>query len=403
MFYGWRIVAGAFVCQLFVIGFFSFSMSLLVPPVQAEFGVNLEQVMYSMTIGTFMGMVLMPVAGILVDRYSTRWILSGGLAFTAVGLWWLARSTSIWQFVWIYGLTMAIANCFAGSLGCSATVSRWFTRSRGKALGISAMGTSVGGVVLPVMVAYWIDRSGWRASLENTALFIVIAILPFALATIRSWPTDVGLEPEADESDLSDTAITESLSAKSIVACRAYWLIGISMGILFGAYTAALANLTPYAMGLGTTSAEASGLIAITAAAGLIGKLLFGLAADRVSLKLGLWTAQFLTCTGLLILAWEPAYPIMILAVACLGLAAGGMLPVWGAMLARVFGVASFGRAMGLMGPLITLLVMPSFTMIGKMVDVTGSYALPFIVFPALILIAAMLLVPLRLNAAESL
>ena len=43
MFYGWRVVGSAFVAQMFVIGFFSYAVSLLVPPVRAEFGVSLEQ------------------------------------------------------------------------------------------------------------------------------------------------------------------------------------------------------------------------------------------------------------------------------------------------------------------------------------------------------------------------
>ena len=38
-----------------------------------------------------------------------------------------------------------------------------------------------------------------------------------------------------------------------------------------------------------------------------------------------------------------------------MGLAAGGILPVWGALMAAIFGVANVGRSMGLQAPIISL------------------------------------------------
>ncbi len=92
MFYGWRVVAGSFTTQLFVVGFFSYAVSLLVEPVRAEFGVSLEQVMYSLTAGTITGLFLQPVAGILVDKMSVRWIMSAGTLLYALGLYVLANA-----------------------------------------------------------------------------------------------------------------------------------------------------------------------------------------------------------------------------------------------------------------------------------------------------------------------
>ncbi len=63
MFYGWRVVAGAFIAQLFVVGFYTYAASLLVGPVKDAFGVSLEQVMYSLAAATIAGLVVQPVAG----------------------------------------------------------------------------------------------------------------------------------------------------------------------------------------------------------------------------------------------------------------------------------------------------------------------------------------------------
>ncbi|MFK7730261.1 MAG: hypothetical protein AB8B48_01450, partial [Pseudomonadales bacterium] len=68
------------------------------------------------------------------------------------------------------------------------------------------------------------------------------------------------------------------------------------------------------------------------------------------------------------------------------------------AMMAKAFGLVSYGRAMGMMGPLMTLLVMPGFVVVGKLVDLTGNYQLCLQVFSVVIVVAAIILIPLKLE-----
>ena len=68
MFFGWYVVGGGFLAQLLVVGFFTYAVSLLVVPVREEFGVSLEQVMYSLTVGTFAGLGFHDGAGIRLTQ-----------------------------------------------------------------------------------------------------------------------------------------------------------------------------------------------------------------------------------------------------------------------------------------------------------------------------------------------
>jgi MFS family permease len=95
--------------------------------------------------------------------------------------------------------------------------------------------------------------------------------------------------------------------------------------------------------------------------------------------------------------AMEPSYALIVTACVLIGLAAGGMLPVWGGLIANIFGLQSYGRAFGLMGPIITLFVMLGFPLVGRLYDVTGSFSLGLWISAALIVVAAILLIPLRL------
>ena len=190
MFFGWYVVGGGFLAQMLVVGFFTYAVSLLVVPVREEFGVSLEQVMYSLTVGTFSGMLVAPLAGAMIDRYPMRWLMSGGVVIFAAGLFLLANSTSITQYVIAFGLTMALTNGFAGSMAVSTAISRWFTASRGRALGIAAIGTSAGGIIIPALVTYWLAQSGWRETMENLALLALALILPLVFLSVRGQPSD---------------------------------------------------------------------------------------------------------------------------------------------------------------------------------------------------------------------
>ncbi len=304
MYYGWRIVSGAFIAQLFVVGFVTYAISLLIEPVQQDFGVTLEQVMYSLTASTLFGLFLQPVGGILVDRYSVRWVMAAGALFYAGGLFALAKTTTITQYIFVFALTMALANALASSMACSAVISRWFTASRGRALGIAALGTSVGGVLVPALISHWLDGGDWRGAVNNLGVAITVIMLPAVVLLIRSRPADVDLAPEpVAQSAAPEPDAGPGLGA--ILGNPAFWLLGLSLGILFSVYSAILANLTPYALKLGSSKEQASALIMAVAVSGFIGKLLFGMAADKFSLRSALWAAQLLVAGAFLILALQ--------------------------------------------------------------------------------------------------
>ncbi len=401
MYYGWRIVGSSFVAQLFVVGFFTYAVSLLVEPIRAEFSVSLEQVMYSLTAATFLGLFMQPVGGALIDRYSVRTLMGVGAALYAIGLYAVANSANLIQYIVFFALTMAVANALVGSLSASAVISRWFTASRGRALGVSAIGTSVGGVVIPALISYWLGTVGWRGAMENLALAVLLIVLPVVLVGIRSRPSDVGLLPEPSPEGMTPGA-DQDMNMGDILRTPAFWFVGLSLGLLFSAYTAVLSNLTPYAVNLGSSKEQASTLIMAVAIFGFVGKLLFGMAADKFSLRAALWMAQGLVAIAFITLAQASSHSLMIVGASLLGLAAGGMLPVWGALMAQVFGLISYGRAMGLMGPLITLCVMPSFTVIGRMFDTYASYTPALYLFTGFCVVAAALLLPLKLHRATT-
>jgi predicted MFS family arabinose efflux permease len=399
MFFGWRVVAGAFAGMFLANGFFTYAFTVLVDPIRAEFGASLEQVMYSLTIGTFCGIVVSPIVGFFIDRYSVRVLMTSGTVIVAAGLYLAAIASTITTFNIAIGGTMSIAMAVTGSMSGSAAISRWFTKSLGRAMGVASMGTSVGGIIIPALLTYWLEQEGWRGALENLALATLFLLTPFLWLSIRDRPKDLGLQAEGDTpvDEQSQYKFATPLNMGQIIRMPAFWFLGLSMGLVFSAFASMLANLSPYAARLGNSETSISSMIALLAVGGLVGKIGFGIAADRINLKLGLWAAHGFLGSAFLILIFEPPYALLLVAAFSFGLSTGGLLPVWNAMVARVFGVDSFGRAMGVMGPLITLSILPAYIVVGRLFDSTGSYTTGLVVFSIVIGLAALMLVPLKL------
>ena len=193
-----------------------------------------------------------------------------------------------------------------------------------------------------------------------------------------------------------------ALGFGSILRSKEYWLIGLPIGMLFCVISTVLANFSPYVLGHGFELADAGTLLMAAPVAGIIGKIGFGFAADRFSKKLLLLVAVALMFTGVCVLALLPSYWAIMAAIFCIGLASGATVPVWGALLPQVFGLQSFGRVMGAMMPLTTLLVTAGFAVSGFMHDATGSYVAMLALFAGMLALAALLLAMLRLPAARA-
>jgi MFS family permease len=394
-------VAGVFMAQLFMVGFYTYGYPLIIVPVKADFEASDKEVNLIMTVGSVIGLVAPPLIGPLVDRWSARGLMLIGTVALISAFGVLSVTQSIYQFAVVFALLVGSANVMLGPMAGSALVSRWFTASRGRALGIAAAGTSVGGMLLPPMIAAWVLAWGWRSTLQALAVLVLLFVLPLIVFVLRDHPADKGLAPEGSEG-VSSEAVGENAegrnwSTREVLTSRSYWLIGCCLGLLFMSYTAVLSNLGLYVTGQGIHVSSTTTLVGAVALFGLIGKLVLGYAADRVGLRSGLWIALGLAGTGILIFSFEPIYAWMIVASVLMGLAAGGMLPVWGGLVAAAFGTASFGRVMGLLMPVISVLVMPGFMIAGASSDATGSFTLAMRIFVGLIGLAALLLLGLQL------
>ncbi|TVY73204.1 Fujikurins efflux protein [Lachnellula suecica] len=124
-----------------------------------------------------------PFIGLIYDRYGPRPLILGGTIFHVFGLMMASLATEYYQFMLSQGVCSAIgvACLYMPAIAC---VSTWFNKKRGLAMGILVTGSSVGGVIFPIMISHMVSSSGYPWTIR-TAAFIILGLQIIAILTIR--------------------------------------------------------------------------------------------------------------------------------------------------------------------------------------------------------------------------
>jgi len=358
-YYGWNVVAVSLVFQGILFGSVFFSYTLWVGEWldDVALGVTLTYVMVPITILNLAQSFIAPLAGYAMDRFSIRALICSGTASAGVGYILISLATDFWQIVLIYGTLVMAGVLLAGPLAAQTLAAKWFDKNRGLAIGLSTTGTSIGGVVMAPVVTLLYQAWGWRDAHWMLGLAFIAIILPLVWLTIRSTPAEKGVAPEpgSDAETASQRLQARQWTVTEILRQRAFWVIVLAFLPLVTAFGSIQQHLRPYADALGVASLQTAFLVSVFATVMILGKLFFGLMADRFDQR-GLFAFATFACALVVLgLLASPTYPALIALSGLLGFSAGGFLPLLGAMVATRFGAASFGSVMGLLGPFLAI------------------------------------------------
>lgn len=124
------------------------------------------------------------VVGPIFDRYGPRWLLLIGSALQIYGFVMTSISTQYWQIFLCQAICSAVgASCVY--YACAGALTTWFLKKRSTAFGIAATGSSVGGVVLPILVFHLIPRLGFPWAMRIIG-FVICTFLIVINLTVKS-------------------------------------------------------------------------------------------------------------------------------------------------------------------------------------------------------------------------
>ena len=404
-YYGWRIVAVAFIADFVGVGFFFYSYGVFFKSLANEFNSSRFGMSLGLPLANLVGAMIAPFLGQLLDRYSIRRVMIAGAILTSMGFAASSFITSLWQYYLVVGSFIAIGTSAMGNMASATLVANWFIQRRGTALGIATVGISLSGLVMPPLATWLIEIVGWRASFQIYAVATaLIVIAPVAMLVFNS-PEDIGLHPDAASgpSEEEDTSsLDHSVTQRGLLRDSRFWLLSITFGIGIGCLSAILTHLVPALTDQGFSAYWAATALSIAASCGIAGKFLFGWLVDRLDPRIALWSCFGLQLIGVLLLTKPTTQIVQLGAAGIFGLGMGGVIPLQGSLIGIVFGRHAFGRAMGLLRPVQTPLAAMGVPLAGWLFDQQGNYQVAFLIFAAAYLCGMILITRLKLPKPES-
>lgn len=392
-FYGWVIVAMGLLGNALQGGFVFWSMGLYAATFEDVFQetrarINIAEACLSVAVN-----VLSPIVGLLVDRYSARNVVVIGTVCCGLGLIVLSMAGTLLH-IWIVFATLIPLGVLAlGVFPSAALISRWFKRHRGLGLGISVTGSSLGGMVVPLVLGGLFLTLGWRTTLLAAGIF-VICIAPVFFVLLANYPEDRGCQQLGAGKDESkrESALGSNWTIRRLVRQPMTYVQAILAGSLLAITLGVIANLGFHAKDLGFTSAQIGKLYAVVAVTSFCGKLITGMVIDRYGIVLAIAVTTSILAAAMITFLNVDQFAQIYGAALVLGLGMGGVTPVWTAMIADAFGPGGFGRAIGLQNPMHIPLTAASAPLAGHISDTTGSYELVFVMYLGFTVVAAVAL-----------
>src|SRR6266568_2901253 len=120
------------------------------------------------------------LAGWIVDRMGPRRLMLAGIMMAGTALVGLGSISTLGMFYFFY-LFNALGYVCGGPLPNQVLLSRWYDRSRGKAMGFAYLGIGLGGAAVPWISHALVQHFGWQAALRMLGFSIVVVSFPLAL------------------------------------------------------------------------------------------------------------------------------------------------------------------------------------------------------------------------------
>ncbi|MCY4441266.1 MAG: MFS transporter [Deltaproteobacteria bacterium] len=375
-FYGWIILLGGFLV-LVVDGGVRFSFGVLVKPLAAEFGWDRGAITFAYTLNMLVFGFGQMMAGRLLDRYGPRVLFSVSALVASAGLFLTSRTSSIPELYLYYGVVTAVGVSGITIGVVSSTVSRWFKSLRGLIGGIAVTGTAFGHFAIIPVLAYSLERFGWRGSWMGLGVLVSAVVVPVALALMKKEPADMGLSPyeTAGTSSVRRTFPVPDFSPREAFLSRSFLFVALAYGLCGFQDFFFVTQFIPFATDAGLTSQHASNIQGLAGLVSLAGVLVFPALTEKAGHGIPL-SFMFLlraVCYGLLV--FSSGQSAIFAAALLMGFTLMATAPLAAAMTGDFFGVRNIGLITGAI-----LWVHHTGGALGALLggighDATGSYA----------------------------
>jgi MFS family permease len=362
-FYGWWIVAGAFLTFGLSVGVPYYNISFFYDYFAKNFHWTKAQITFGFPLAAIPTIIIGPM---LIHRFSPRKLIVVGTGLTGLALFSFgAMGGNLWVYWGIWFIYMA-GYIFSGPIPHQIIVSQWFRKLRGTAMGIVYVGVGLVGFLGSYLVKPMAENLGFQTALMIMGGMLLLA-WPVAIFFIRDRPADKGLYPDGASTPPAEIK-ARSHNFKELLSHYPFWLLLLGSFCSIGSIGAvnfhmkfvfedqmapSIARGSPEFQALLNSTWRAASMIIL--ASSIVGRLAVGGLADLLSKKWVMTATYFIVAATIpiMLISMPPDTPWAFALLFGLGMGADYMLiPL---MAAEQFGVNSLARCMAVILPVNTI------------------------------------------------
>ena len=173
----WSVLVGCFFAIFATFGFMDAIGTIQVYWMENQLAANSSSAISWIT---GLNLFLFLLAGILIgpwiDHFGPRWILMGGSILYVTSIFILSVCNTYWQFMLVYGLLMGLSSSCIGMVAVSLPA-QWFMKKIGLAMGIMSVGSSLGGIVTPLVLHTTFEDLSWARAMHIQGCIAAFALI----------------------------------------------------------------------------------------------------------------------------------------------------------------------------------------------------------------------------------
>jgi OFA family oxalate/formate antiporter-like MFS transporter len=386
-------VLGSTTCGLLL-----YAWSVFIKPLNAEFGWSRADISLAFSICALVFGITTFFAGKASDKYGPRIVVVLGSIILGIGFVLSGFVSSKGGLYVTYGLIAGLGGGMV-YLPPIATAPKWWPDRKALATGFAVVGLGLGSFIMAPLATYIIGAPGlgWRYvfMIVGVAMGVMGLVSAFCLAVPpagwkpRSWNPPVPTAQQAARG--GDYTFGEAIRTPQFWLLYAAYFCGCFAGLMV------IGHIAGHGIESGLKPMEAAYAVSSLAIFNAITRILIGMVADKMGTRF-----SFLAIFVLQVVAMALLYPagssVFFLSViaALIGWNYGAMFTLFPATCLQYYGPTAQGANYGLLFTAFGLAGFFGPYIGGLLKDVTGSYAVPFIVGAVVVAVSAVITAVLK-------
>jgi len=389
IFYGWYVVVMGCLVLAMTMGITSNSFGQFIKPICADMGFTRQEMSMNQTIMSLVSLGFALIWGRLSKKIRLhRWMCVCAVLQPVIFFCFsFAQNAATF---YLLSFLMGLAYNFISMMIFTTIAGNWFVKNRGVAIGITSMGSGVGGMIMNPVISSLMVSAGWRGTYQILSAAMALVIIPGIWFIVREKPADKGLLPYGLEEEKGPALQKEGIPYGKVVRMPAFWCLAVITVLMVIVTSSFSQTLSPHLSDSGYTVAFAAVMASVSMGALAVGKVILGRLFDQLGVRTATAIACCCTLAGTLGMVFCTAKVSLAALILGVGLGCSFAAICVPIIIRTLFGNLDFDSIYGKLfaatgiGSAITPVIS------GRVYDLTGSYT-PFFIAASVIVFGSIL------------